>query len=575
MGKIRLLPDHIASQVAAGEVVERPASVVKELVENSLDAGAKRIEVDFAGGGASLIRVRDDGIGMDREDALMSLERHATSKLRDGEGLSAIRTLGFRGEALPSIASVSRFRLVTREQRAPAGVEITVSGGKIETVRDSGEAPGTLVEVRSLFYNVPARRKFLRSESTESAHIIHYLHTLALLSPGTAFLCRKDGRELWQLPAATSVAVRIRDLFGPEVFGRLEELSELETDGIRFRGFIARPDSGWQDRGMQFFFINGRAATHPVIPAALRETRDKDGRNRYIPAILFIDLPPSAVDCNVHPAKKEVRFAQPARVREALAAFLTPRPATAPRTIFSLPSSTASSAQKSTPSHSTPLFQTAEPLLIDPEKLPPPPTQDETAEPTPEEESSQYRALGAFSGDYGAYESPDGLVLIHIPSALRRIHFETLLRRMRAGEVVTQRLLIPAIVELSPRETEWILRHIETLRAIGLEIDSFGAQSIRVEGLPPFLSDQDPQTVLHRIANDLRESGRNTAHKLEEEKLARCVCALIQPHAEGEDLRRLMDDLLRCDLPYASPEGRPTMLLFSHAELRRKFGFTA
>src|SRR5881398_2751145 len=215
MGQIRLLPDTVASQVAAGEVVERPASVVKELIENSIDADARKIDIMIRRGGISLVRVIDDGCGMDRDDALLSLERHATSKIRTANDLAAISTLGFRGEALPSIASVSRFRLTTREHDAVAGTEIIVAGGRIETVRDAGEAPGTQIEVRSIFYNLPARRKFLRSENTESRNIEHQLHLQATGHPEIAFVFVRDERIVFQLPPASQLIDRLRDLFGP------------------------------------------------------------------------------------------------------------------------------------------------------------------------------------------------------------------------------------------------------------------------------------------------------------------------------------------------------------------------
>src|SRR5881409_1412333 len=240
MGRIRLLSETVASQVAAGEVVERPASVIKELVENSLDAGARKIDVVIRRGGISLVRVIDDGCGMDRDDALLSLERHATSKIRTAADLEAVATLGFRGEALPSIASVSRFRLTTREAHAVAGTEIIVNGGKLDVVRDGGEAPGTQVEVRSLFYNLPARRKFLRSESTESRNIEHQIHLQAIGHPQTAFTLLRDGRLVFQLPATATLSDRIRDLYGVELLERLIQLHDAASRKIQIGGFIGQ-----------------------------------------------------------------------------------------------------------------------------------------------------------------------------------------------------------------------------------------------------------------------------------------------------------------------------------------------
>src|SRR3954467_908879 len=240
MGRIRLLSETVASQVAAGEVIERPASVVKELVENSLDAGARSIDIAIRRGGISLVRVMDDGCGMDRNDALLSLERHATSKIRSASDLQAIATLGFRGEALPSIASVSRFRVSTREAGAIAGTEIIVNGGKIDVVRDGGEAPGTQIEVRSLFYNLPARRKFLRSENTESRNIEHQIHLQAVGHPQIGFSFLRDDRVLFQLPPATTLSQRIHDLHGVELAERLIEVNDSASRNVRVTGFIGR-----------------------------------------------------------------------------------------------------------------------------------------------------------------------------------------------------------------------------------------------------------------------------------------------------------------------------------------------
>src|SRR6184192_2811328 len=271
MSRIRLLPDIVASQVAAGEVVERPASVVKELIENSIDADARKIEITSHRGGMSLVRVIDDGSGMDRDDTLLSLERHATSKIRSVADLQTIGTLGFRGEALPSIASVSRFRLTTREPTAIAGTEIIVNGGKIDVVRDAGEAPGTQVEVRSLFYNLPARRKFLRSENTESRNVEHQIHLQAIGHSQTAFTLLRDDRVLFQLPAAATLSDRIRDLFGVELLQRLVEVAGTASPKIRISGFIGQAGLSRQTRTQQLVFVNDRAIESSVITAAVRE----------------------------------------------------------------------------------------------------------------------------------------------------------------------------------------------------------------------------------------------------------------------------------------------------------------
>ncbi|MEI6339580.1 MAG: DNA mismatch repair endonuclease MutL, partial [Verrucomicrobiota bacterium] len=319
MGKIRILSDETASQVAAGEVVERPASLVKELVENSLDAGASRIWVEYARGGSRLVSVRDDGCGMDREDALLCLERHGTSKIRVGTDLERVRTMGFRGEALPSIASVSRFRLVTREAGSDAGTEVVVAGGKIVSVQETGVPPGTQVEVKELFYNLPARRKFLRGEETESAHILHGLEGVALSSPGVALECRRDGRTVLSLPRAESLAVRIRDLFGAEHLARMIEMEAAQGEGFRLGGFLARPGQGRRDRLQQFVLLNGRPIHCPAVQQPLREAyAEALARGMHPLCVLVIEMDPELVDCNVHPAKREVRLRQPDVLRRAI-----------------------------------------------------------------------------------------------------------------------------------------------------------------------------------------------------------------------------------------------------------------
>src|SRR5437870_7359424 len=319
MSRIRLLPETVASQVAAGEVVERPASVVKELIENSIDAGARKIDILIRRGGISLVRVIDDGCGMDRDDALLSLERHATSKIRSAADLHAIATLGFRGEALPSIASVARFRLTTREPGAVAGTEIIVNGGKLDVVRDGGEAPGTQVEVRSLFFNLPARRKFLRSENTESRNIEHQIHLQAIGHPWIGFSLLRDDRVLFQLPATATLSDRIRDLFGVELLQRLVEVAETASPKIRISGFIGQAGLSRQTRTQQLVFVNGRAIESSVITAAVREGYHTAlMKGQYPVTFLFLELDPAAVDVNVHPAKREVRFRDPTGVREAL-----------------------------------------------------------------------------------------------------------------------------------------------------------------------------------------------------------------------------------------------------------------
>ncbi|HEY1081637.1 MAG TPA: DNA mismatch repair endonuclease MutL, partial [Prosthecobacter sp.] len=320
MSKIRILSDALASQVAAGEVVERPAAVIRELVENSLDAGARHVTVEVQRGGTALIRITDDGCGMDREDAMLCMERHATSKIRTKEDLAAIRTFGFRGEALPSIASVSRFRLATREKEALSGTEIEILGGKLSAVKDHGGAPGTVIEVRTLFFNVPARRKFLRTEATEYSHIEQQFRMHAIANSQTAFTLIRDGAVAFHLPAAPDKLDRIRGLVGEELVSRLIRLPEVEHLGVSVSGYIGGPGLSRSNRQQQITFLNGRPIESPAINYGLKEGfHNALMKGQFPVTFLFLEMDAQAFDINVHPAKKEVRFHDGFAVREAVA----------------------------------------------------------------------------------------------------------------------------------------------------------------------------------------------------------------------------------------------------------------
>ena len=336
-GHVRVLPIAVANKIAAGEVVERPASIVKELVENALDAGAKKISVTVTQGGRKLVSVADDGCGMTKDDAVLSLERQATSKIRDVTDIEEIDTLGFRGEAIPSIASVSRFTLTTRRADSDEGTEIQVNAGVLADVRAAGCPPGTRVEVRDLFCNVPARRKFLRAYATEEAHVRQVFTVHALAHPAVGFSLESDGRELYSLAPADSLADRVRELFGPEflenaleIGGEGQKTEDGRRCGIRVSGLIEKPNLAAPTRRDQYVFVNGRPATSASIAYALREAYPRRTGDARPAAILFIDLPPNQVDVNVHPTKREVRFRDNVAVKgaiiEAIGEALNQRP---------------------------------------------------------------------------------------------------------------------------------------------------------------------------------------------------------------------------------------------------------
>lgn len=584
MGRIRLLPDEVASQVAAGEVVERPASVAKELIENSLDAGATRVDVEYHRGGDKFLAVTDDGVGMDREDALLCLERHATSKIRTGRDLATVGTFGFRGEAVPSIASVSRFRLVTRPRDAAAGTEVLVNGGRVETVRDSGEAPGTRVEVRSLFFNLPARRKFLRGERTEAAHIDHHFQVLALAHPDRRFSLTRDGRQIHLLGAADDLTARVRDLLGAELAGQLFPLEPTTHNGVTLRGLLARPGHARGDRSDQFVFVNGRAVQSPAIWQPLREAYGTGlPRGMNPPAILFVDLDPEWVDCNVHPAKREVRFRDGIAVREAVH-FVVERALSArrgagaatPVRVFSEPPP-ALAVEPPRPDVArmpAPEIQVLERLAPPPAPTPPPELPLVATDPSPAA-PPPLRYIGTLADRHVLFEDDAGLVLLDARAARERILFEQLLRRIDRRESVSQRLLLPAVVELTPRDLAWILENARSLTGAGLLVEAFGAGAVKVDGVPPVLAGAEPRDVLLRIADDCRTGGCRAGSRALEEAIARSVSRSIPaapPPADAGAASAFLDELMACELPYADPNGKPTMIHFAHSELARKFG---
>ena len=570
MGKIRLLTDEVASQVAAGEVVERPASVVKELVENSIDAGARRIRVEFARGGTQLIRVEDDGSGMDREDALLSLERHATSKIRTATDLADVGTMGFRGEAVPSIASVSRFCLVTRPVDDAAGTEIQIAGGKIESVSDSGCAPGTSVEVKFLFFNLPARKKFLRGEETEAAHILHQMQSLALAHPSVAMTLVRDGRTVWQAAATEEQKVRIRDLFGADFVGRLMPVQPIEEHGIRIEGFVAKPGEGRPDRELQFVVLNRRVVQCPAVFQSLREAyAEALPKGRHPLAVLKVSMDPLSFDCNVHPAKREVRLHRPdllrqvvyAAAKRALDAFRTPVE-TAPKEPLMAQNEVKTEPAPYHPSRSS---------------FSPPPQMDLPSLPQPERavEEDAFRLLQGLGGRWILMEGAEGLVLLDARAASERILFENLRREVALGHVSSQRLLLPEIVELMPKDAVWISENLDALQKSGFSVEAFGGSSFKVEALPSCLAERDVRVALLDVCETLRSTGLLGSGQPVLDALVRSVSRIAAMNGfdyEESRARRLVRELLKCELPYACPQGRPTMIQWSFGELDRKFG---
>ena len=579
MPKVQVMSDALASQVAAGEVVERPASVVKEFVENSLDAGAKELRVESQRGGVALVKVTDDGSGMSREDALLSLERHATSKLKNKEDLETIQTLGFRGEAIPSIASVSRFRLTTRERDAVEGTEIVIEGGTLREARDAGCPPGTVVEVRELFFNVPARRKFLKTETTESAHIDHQVRLHALAAPEVRFVYRKDGRGVFDLAASGDRRLRIGDLFGREVLGKLVEVGHTGRPGMAVSGHLLPVEEARASRKGQFLFLNGRPVEDRVVFRALEEAfRGVLPQGRYPGAWLWLEIDPALVDVNVHPAKREVRFHRSADLRALIAeavdgALRKPKavPVVVPVVVGRAEVGAGvdeAGVEKRVENPRSP-FETQPAWRAE--------TQVEMEPDAAEEEKKapSFRLVGTLCGEYVVLEAHDGLVLMDPTAARERILYERFLQDAASGKAESQGLLVPVLLELDARDADVVLRNVDNFAEAGMEVEAFGGDTVQLRGLPAMLTDHDPKKLLLDLVDELADGmGSRGGKALAFEKFAARL-AKVGSQGEvcrGEAVRLLLDELFSCDLPYCRPDGQPTLVQLSLSELGRKFG---
>jgi DNA mismatch repair protein MutL len=597
MSKIRVLPDRVANQIAAGEVIERPAAVVKELVENALDAGATRIEVEFNHGGRSYMRIEDNGSGMSRDDALLALERHATSKIAEADDLNRLATFGFRGEALPSIASVSHFTLQTREGTTDAGTEVVINGGRMVHVRECGRPVGTRIEVTHLFNSVPARRKFLKTDTTEAAHIIHGVRLYALAFPQVAFSLIEDGRAIFRSPQCATLEERIAGIFGKQT---AEGLLALEADepGMKLRGLVGRPGVGRSTRHEMICFVNQRPVDSRTLNYALIESfHESLPKGRYPVAFVFFDIDPAAVDVNVHPAKREVRFRSETSVRSFVIRAVLGRlrefgQAAAPVPVESSavgatigdtgritnPLPAPQSVLPKIVSPAVPERRGAEPA---PYLAPIVPARSATATVTPVEPepvrsaTSAWRFLGLAHGAYALFETPAGLVLLDRRAAHERIWFERLQAQFRTGEVPSQRLLLPVPVELDSIATALLLDRLAFFNGHGFEIVEFGRNFFRIESVPAWMEPTDAEPFVRDLLGALRE-GRLQEKNVDvaRDELARLAVAkaIRLPEAAGEaELRGVLTQLFACRTPLTSPLGRPTQIELSHSELARRF----
>lgn len=624
MSMIRILSDRVANQIAAGEVIERPVAVVKELVENSIDAGATRIEVEFRNGGKSYIRIEDNGKGMSPDEALLSLERHATSKIREAVDLNEVSSFGFRGEALPSIASVSRFTLRTRAEGWEHGTEIKINGGKLLEKKACGMPVGTVIEVAQLFNSVPARRKFLKTDPTETAHITYNTRLFAVAHPQIAFRVLEGGRTVFQSPACENLRDRIAEIWGRSLADDLIPVDVCDPKtGYRLTGLTAKPGVGRSTRRELVTLVNRRPVDSRTLGFAVLDAyHGRIQKGRYPPAFLFLEIQPQEVDVNVHPAKREVRFRNDGAIRrfvlgaisDTLAAATEAQRAQAIHTEAT--ESTRPGAPADSPEQSATTKQSEDQVIesVRPSTAPPPPAATKTAtaqakrspnvatpapapavtpsprsqttpatKPSPASSSAPanssapaWRLITLLKKQYGLFDTPRGLVMLHLRHADQRVRFERILSSYKNSSPPSQGLLIPHPIELEPLASEALLKHLDLINGQGFHIEEFGRHFYRIEAVPAWLEPEQAEGFVRDMVDLLRQRGGSRKQsELVWEAVAKLAVAGSYRRSDRMSdvaVQKLAEDLLHCETPHTSPFGKPTFNEISWSEWERRFG---
>jgi len=583
MAKIHRLPSDLANQIAAGEVVERPASVIKELVENSIDAGARRLTITAEFGGKKLIRVEDDGEGMEAEDARLSIERHATSKIRRADDLERIATLGFRGEALPSIASVSHFLLRTRARGAQSGTEIRVNGGAVASVAEAGMPEGTLIEVSDLFYNLPARRKFLKSDAAEAAQVSRVVTQLALCYPEIGFTLTSSGRKVLQCPPVALLKDRLYQLYGERI-----DLIEVRRDrgDVKVFGYVAALAEQGPTRGPQNVFVNRRIVKDRTIAHAIIDSYSVASIKERSPEVhLFIEMPFDALDVNVHPTKAEVRFRDQSFVHEVIRRTLGDALGRGPAPELVLKAPPLDDSQPTTlplpasygttfPSRwtpTTPFAPTGAADLAPTGEVGIAPTGEGTIAPS----IRPMMPLGQFRDTFIIAVDEEGIAIIDQHVAHERVLFERITERLTTGRLESQRLLEPRLMSLPASARQALVGRAADLHRLGFEIEEFGGDTLRVSAYPAVLGAEDCETTLRTLAEDLEGLDRGSPV----EDAIKRIAATMACHAAvkanypltTEKMTHILDELRRTAYSTICPHGRPVMLRLTRREVEKNF----
>jgi DNA mismatch repair protein MutL len=577
MGIIQILPDAVVNKIAAGEIIERPVSIVKEVIENSLDAGATEIRIDIERGGKQLIRVSDNGRGMSEEDALLAFERHATSKIRSSDDLHQIGTMGFRGEALASIAAVSQVSLRTRNADQDAGVSLFLVNAHCQNKEPVAMPAGTTLEARNLFFNTPARKKFLKSDPAEAGAVAHMLNAFALAYPEISFHYNQDGREILNCPAAKSFRDRVFQIFGAELLENLLEMDETLFH-YRLRGFVSSTDALKTNRNYQYFFINRRYVKDKVLSNSVYVAyRVYAQTGQYPVAFMFLDMPPAMVDVNVHPAKYEVRFLQQALVQKGIIDTIQktlnaarPLPSFQLQTDPNFPP--YSSPELKLPSSyelSSGLSSSFEPAPAGPPMQMPSPAVRKMPS------QGEYKIIGQYDHTYIVMSDEGGLILIDQHVAHERVLYEELLEQHEQRQIRRQALLIPLILDVNPAQMMLMEDYIDHFRELGLEMEIFGDNTVAVKEIPELLIESNYSNAAQRLLNDLERLYRDgllESFADEMRKSMACQAAVkINMPLTKEKMEYLVEQLLKTKTPQVCPHGRPIILRISHYEIAKNF----
>lgn len=598
MGNIRILPDSVVSKIAAGEIVERPSSIVKELVENSIDAGSSCINIELEAGGKRLIRVSDDGSGMSRDDALLSLERHATSKLKNIDDLNAIRTLGFRGEALPSIAAVSRFSIITRPEGQIIGVRISVSGGVIKAVQETGCPHGTSVEARDIFFNTPARLKFMKTTDTELRNVLDVVQREALSHPNVRFDVSHNGKEIMSLPERGAIEDRLPDIFPKTAL----YMVHMQSDGVLIKGFMNGPDDARSTAQRLYTYVNSRAVKDRIVA---RMAIDSYGalleKGKFPQGMLSIDLPYSEVDVNVHPTKSEVRFRRPMLIGDAIKAAIfemlraapwmkgyEPPSESAPKRLWEGNQAYGAQAVETSRKSFHNRGAAKWPIPGEIPRIGSDHVSIHNGDVTTAVRSasqvalgdggyfSSLRIVGQIGELYIICESENGMILIDQHAAHERLNYERLKSAASEnGPAERQELLLPITLELSPYEASVLRDHLEKLERLGIKIEEFGKQSFVIRSIAPMLDAGDVEGLIRDILGEISSTEREQTVTEKLDKIIATIACHSSIRAgerlDEQQIMALLGRLDKADFPHSCPHGRPVAREMSFQELDRMF----